>query len=84
MAKTFSHIGVAAYKGKMKFRFTMGRAEARVKTMTKEGFTQIEFHELPSTMTKAEAFQTDIAGELAAKHNLTIPTAEETEAAEAA
>lgn len=68
----------------MKFRFTMGRAEARVKTMTKEGFTQIEFHELPSTMTKAEAFQTSIAQELAVKHNLTIPTAEEAEAAEAA
>lgn len=75
MAKTFTHIGVATYKNqKPKFRFTQGRAEARIKTMTKEGFTNIEFLALPSVMTKAEAFETEVARELAARHGISIPT----------
>ena len=75
MAKTFTHIGVATYKNqKPKFRFTQGRAEARIKTMTKEGFTNIEFLALPSVMTKAEAFATEVARELAARHGILIPT----------
>lgn len=74
MAKTFSHIGVATYKGKTKFRFTQGRAEARIKTMTKEGFTNIEFLELPEVMTKAQALTTAVAQELAARHGLEIPS----------
>jgi hypothetical protein len=75
MAKTFSHIGVATYKGKTKFRFTQGRAEARIKTMTKEGFTNIEWLALPGIMTKAQALESDQARELAARHGLEIPVA---------
>jgi hypothetical protein len=78
MSKTFTHIGVATYKNqKPKFRFTRGRAEARIKTMTKEGFTNIEFLALPGEMTKAEAFATDVARELSARHSIAIPTAAE-------
>lgn len=80
MAKTFTHIGVAAYKTqKPKFRFTNGRAEARIKTMTKEGFTHIEFLALPGVMTKADAFQTDVARDLANRHGIAIPSAAEAE-----
>jgi hypothetical protein len=75
MAKTFSHIGVATYKGKTKFRFTQGRAEARIKTMTKEGFTNIEWLALPGIMSKAQALESDQARELAARHGLEIPVA---------
>lgn len=74
MAKQFTHIGVATYKGKTKFRFTQGRADARIKTMTKEGFTNIEFLALPHSMTKAEAFQTPVAQELSERHGLPIPS----------
>jgi len=74
MAKMFTHIGAAVYKGKDKFRFTNGRADVRIKTMTKEGFENIEFIELPREMTKAEALQTPQAAELAARRGLTIPT----------
>lgn len=79
MAKTFTHIGVATYKNqKPKFRFTQGRAEARIKTMTKEGFTNIEFLALPGVMTKAEAFETEVARELAARHGIVISTPADT------
>lgn len=79
MAKTFTHIGVATYKNqKPKFRFTQGRAEARIKTMTKEGFTNIEFLALPGVMTKAEAFETEVARELASRHGIVIPTPADT------
>lgn len=74
MAKTFTHIGAAVYKGKDKFRFTNGRADARIKTMTKEGFENIEFLELPSEMTKEQAFETAVAAEIAARRGLVIPT----------
>lgn len=84
MAKTFTHIGVATFKGKIKFRFTQGRAEERVKTMTKEGFTNIEFLALPRVMTKEEAFQTDLAQDLAQRHKLEIPQAGKAPTAEAA
>lgn len=84
MSKTFTHIGVATYKGKTKFRFTQGRAEARIKTMTKEGFTNIEFLALPHTMTKSEAFQTPVARELADRHGLEIPTEAETSVSDTA
>lgn len=77
MAKTFTHIGAAVYKGKDKFRFTRGRADVRVKTMTKEGFERIEFVELPREMTKAEAFLTTQAADLAARRGLALPSAEE-------
>lgn len=77
MAKTYTHIGAAIYKGKDKFRFTNGRADVRVKTMTKEGFEQIEFVELPAEMTKAEALLTPQAAELAARRGLTLPQAGE-------
>ena len=73
MAKTFTHIGAAIYKGKDKFRFTRGRADARIKTMTKEGFENIEFIELPGEMTKEDAFTTTMAAELAARRGLVIP-----------
>jgi hypothetical protein len=76
MTKTFTHIGAAIYKGKDKFRFTNGRADARIKTMTKEGFENIEFVELPGEMTKEDAFKTVMAADLAARRGLTIPTAE--------
>lgn len=80
MAKTFTHIGVATYKNqKPKFRFTNGRAEARIKTMTKEGFTNIEFLALPGVMTKADAFQTDLARDLATRHGIAIPSVAESE-----
>lgn len=75
MAKTFSHIGVATYKGKTKFRFTQGRADARIKTMTKEGFTHIEFLALSTHMTKAEALLTPLAQELATRHGLDLVAA---------
>lgn len=74
MSKTFTHIGAAVYKGKDKFRFTNGRADARIKTMTKEGFENIEFLELPSPMTKDEALQTLVAAELGARRGLAVPT----------
>lgn len=82
MAKMFTHVGAAVYKGKDKFRFTNGRADARIKTMTKEGFEKIEFVELPTAMNKADALRTTQAAELAARRGLTLPTAEEVEAAE--
>lgn len=75
MAKTFSHIGVATYKGKTKFRFTQGRADARIKTMTKEGFTNIEFLALPAQMTKEQALLTPLAQELATRHGLDLGVA---------
>lgn len=78
MAKLFTHIGAAVYKGKDKFRFTNGRADVRIKTMTKEGFERIEFIELPREMTKAEALQTTQATELAARRGLTIPSTDTT------
>jgi len=73
MAKTFTHIGAAVYKGKDKFRFTHGRADVRVKTMTKEGFQDIVFVELPNEMTKVMAFLTEQARTLAAQRGLKIP-----------
>lgn len=73
MAKMFTHVGAAVYKGKDKFRFTNGRADVRIKTMTKEGFEQIEFIPLPREMTKAEALQTPQAAELAARRGLPLP-----------
>lgn len=76
MAKTFTHIGAAIYKGKDKFRFTHGRVDARIKTMTKEGFENIEFIPLPSEMTKDQAFKTDVAAELAARRGLSLPVTE--------
>jgi hypothetical protein len=76
MAKMFTHIGAAVYKGKDKFRFTNGRADIRIKTMTKEGFENIEFIPLPREMTKAEALQTTQAADLAARRGLTLAAAE--------
>lgn len=73
MAKMFTHVGAAVYKGKDKFRFTNGRAEVREKTMTKEGFENIEFIALEREMTKAEALQTPQAAELAARRGLKMP-----------
>lgn len=83
MAKTFTHVGAAVYKGKDKFRFTKGRADVRIKTMTKEGFERIEFLPLPREMTKEEALRTDVAAELAARRGLMLPSADATPAAEA-
>jgi hypothetical protein len=74
MAKLYTHVGAAVYKGKDKFRFTNGRADVRIKTMTKEGFERIEFIELGSEMTKEQALQTAQAAELAARRGLTIPS----------
>ena len=78
MAKLYTHVGAAVYKGKDKFRFTNGRADVRIKTMTKEGFERIEFIELSREMTKAEALQTTQAAELAARRGLTIPSTDTT------
>lgn len=80
MAKTFTHVGVATYKGKTKFRFTNGRAEARVKTMTKEGFENIEFIALESVMTKAEALKTAQAADISARYGIPIPAEAEVQA----
>jgi hypothetical protein len=80
MAKTFTHVGVATYKGKTKFRFTNGRADARVKTMTKEGFENIEFVALDRVMTKAEALKTAQAADISARYGIPIPTQAEAEA----
>jgi hypothetical protein len=77
MTKLFTHIGAAVYKGKDKFRFTHGRADVRIKTMTKEGFERIEFIALDHEMTKAQALQTVQAAELAARRGLTIPSTHE-------
>lgn len=74
MTKLFTHIGAAVYKGKDKFRFTHGRADVRIKTMTKEGFERIEFIALDREMTKAEAMHTTQAAELAARRGLKIPS----------
>jgi len=73
MAKMYTHIGAALYKGKDKFRFTNGRADVRIKTMTKEGFDNIEFVPLDGEMTKAQALHTVQATELAARRGLTLP-----------
>lgn len=70
--KTYSHIGVATYKGKTKFRWTMGKVDVRIKTLQKGGFENIEFCELPGVMTKAEALKTDVAADLAARYGLKI------------
>ena len=78
MAKLYTHVGAAVYKGKDKFRFTNGRADVRIKTMTKEGFERIEFIDLGSEMTKAEALKTPQAAELAARRGLTIPSVDAT------
>lgn len=82
MAKMFTHVGAAVYKGKDKFRFTNGRADVRVKTLTKEGFENIEFVELPDLMTKEQALRTPQAAELAARRGLTLPTADVPDAVE--
>lgn len=82
--KTFSHIGVATYKGKTKFRWTMGKVDARIKTLQKGGFENIEFHELPGVMTKSEALATDVARNLASAHSIKLEDAAEDTAAEAA
>jgi hypothetical protein len=74
MAKLFTHIGAAVYNGVDKFRFTDGRADIREKTMTKEGFTNIVFVELPHKMTKEEAFLTEQARTLSVERSLSIPT----------
>lgn len=74
--KLFSHIGVATYKKKTKFKWTMGNVDARIKILEKNDFENIEFRALPSPMTKAQAYQTDIAKDLATRHSLKIPTAE--------
>lgn len=82
--KTFSHIGVATYKGKTKFRWTMGKVDARIKTLEKGGFENIEFHELPSVMTKSEALATDVARKLADAHGIKLELNEGDNTAEAA
>lgn len=81
--KTYSHIGVATYKGKTKFRWTMGKVEARINTLQKGGFENIEFRELPGVMTKADAVKTDVAADLAARYGLKL-TAEANTAEEQA
>lgn len=70
--KLFSHIGVATYKNKTKFKWTMGKVDSRIKILEKNDFKNIEFHELPHPMTKAEALQTEVARDIAARHGLTI------------
>jgi len=82
MAKLYTHVGAAVYKGKDKFRFTNGRADVRIKTMTKEGFERIEFIDLGSEMTKAQALQTPQAAELGARRGLALPKADATDAPE--
>ena len=82
--KTFSHIGVATYKGKTKFRWTMGKVDARIKTLQKGGFENIEFHELPGVMTKTEALTTDVARKLADAVGIRLEDTESDTAAEAA
>lgn len=82
--KTFSHIGVATYKGKTKFRWTMGKVDARIKTLEKGGFENIEFHELPSVMTKSEALSTDVARKLADARGIKLELNEGDNTAEAA
>lgn len=91
--KLFTHVGVATYKNKTKLRYTNGNVEARVKILNKSGFTGVEFHPLPSPMTKSQAISTSVVRELAAKHNLQLSatsqnkdseTAEATPEAEAA
>ena len=90
--KTFSHIGVASYKGRMKFKWTMGKVEARIKILQKSGFENIEFQALPTVMTKPEALGTTMARDLATRYGLkltvkdlaTSSVTEDAEAAEAA
>ena len=87
--KTYSHIGVASYKGRMKFKWTMGKVEARVKILQKSGFENIEFQALPTVMTKPEALGTTMAQDLATRYGLkltvkSLDTSSVTEAAEAA
>jgi hypothetical protein len=81
--KVYSHIGVATYKGKTKWRWSMGKVEARIKTLQKGGFERIEFQALASPMTKAEALATDVARDLASRYGLELADAEPA-AAEAA
>jgi hypothetical protein len=68
--KLFTHVGVATYKNRTKLRYTNGNVEARVKILTKSGFTNIEFQELPSPMTKAQAQLCPVVQDLAARHNI--------------
>lgn len=70
--KIYSHMGVATYKGKTKFRWSMGKVEARVKTLQKGGFENIEFQALPGVMTKVEALKTTVAADLAARYGIAL------------
>ena len=81
--KTFSHIGVASYKGRMKFKWTMGKVEARIKILQKSGFENIEFQALPTVMNKAHALRTDAARDLASRYGLKLADAAKEEATDA-
>lgn len=51
--KTFTHVGVSLYDGKVKARYTNDTA-SRVRVMEKGGHKNVEFIELPRAMTKEE------------------------------
>jgi hypothetical protein len=72
--KLFSHVGIATYKARTKLRWTNGNVDARLKILAKNGFTDVEFVELPNSMTKSEALLTDTVRALALKHNLQLGT----------
>jgi hypothetical protein len=78
--KVYSHIGVATLKGKTKWRWSMGKVEARIKTLQKGGFEQIEFCALPMPMTKAQALSTDVASDLARRYSLELKDADSSSA----
>lgn len=70
--KLFSHVGIATYKARTKLRWTNGNVDARLKILAKNGFTGVEFVELPKPMTKSEALLTSTVRDLANKHNLQL------------
>ena len=84
--KTFTYVGIATMKNRTKFKYANGSIDARVKSMQRLGFTNIEFVNLPGPMTKTDAKNSIEAQEMARRHNFSLPKApvsqeaEETEA----
>jgi hypothetical protein len=55
--KTFKYVGVSTLKGQRKVRYATDNA--RIKVLTRNGHTDVEFVELPRAMTKAEIAETE-------------------------
>lgn len=55
MSKTFTHVGTAVRNGITTYRYASGNPKVREGILTRGGFTDVVFYELPAEMTKEDA-----------------------------